>query len=280
MLKRIMLPTDGSPESDRAIPYARIIAREQGAEILLIQVVQLPMMINDEYEGGEAWQQTLGAFEEIAQSNLDNLSSTLRADGIEVRAEKVLGYPAGALLDFEAEHQPDLVVMGTHGRTGIARFALGSVADRMVRHGTTPVLLVREGPAEPRLDHAFVMLDGSGLAEEALKAVKLLAGHPLHTLTLFQAVSDTTDRRPAATYLEGVAARLAKHDLSTRVMTDIGDPGLLFEKAANDADVIVLATHGRGGVDRYRHGSVAERVVHESTKPVLLTRAGILPDPV
>ena len=278
MLQRIMLPTDGSLEGERALPYAQAIATSQGAEILLVQVVQLPLMINDEYEGGAGWQQAFETFESLAQANLDTLCERFRAANVGVQQTRLLGYAASALLDFEREHKPDLVVMATHGRTGLARFALGSIADRIVRHGTAPVLLVRTETSEVRLETALIMLDGSGLAEESLKAAKLLAGHPLRKVILFEAVTDSADRRPAATYLEGVAARLAKHEIQSEIMTDMGDPTLLFEKAASGADFVILSTHGRGGIDRFRHGSVAERVVHGSTKPVLLMRAGVVPE--
>lgn len=156
--------------------------------------------------------------------------------------------------------------MGTHGRTGLTRLALGSVADRMVRAGTAPVLLVRE--AEPStLRSALVMLDGSGLAEEALEAVKL-----------FEAVDDARDRRPATTYLEGVASQLAGSGLTAEAIVDVGDPAALVHQAAEGADLVALCTHGRGGLDRFRHGSVAERVVRDSKKPVLLVRAAVAHD--
>lgn len=278
MIKRIMLTTDGSITGERAVPYAQLIAAAQGAEVLIAQVVDLPLLVSEDYEGGADWTGILETLEATADANLEALGGRLRTAGINAEPSRLIGSPAGALLDFEKEKEPGLVVMASHGRTGFARFALGSVADRIVRHGTAPVLLVRDAMPEARLDTALVMLDGSGLAEEALKAAKLLAGQPLQTVKLFQAVTDPIDRKPAKTYLEGVAARLAKIELDADVSTDIGDPTVLFEQASEGTDFTILATHGRGGLDRIRHGSVAERVVHESRKPVLLMRAGLIPE--
>lgn len=278
MLKRIMVPTDGSLESERAVPFAETLAKANDAEVLFVQSVDLPLLLSEEYEGGTDWAQTLDLFTATAQANLDRLTSRFERDEVKTTAIRLVGNPAGALLDLEKEQQPDAVVMATHGRTGFARFALGSVADRMVRHGVAPVLLVRDEIPGAKLDAALVMLDGSGLAEEGLKAVKRLAGHPLEKVKLFRAVADPADRKAAMSYLVGVDARLAKHDLDIDAVVDIGEPSALLDSVAEDTDFIILTTHGRGGLDRFRHGSVADRIVRQSKKPVLLMRAGILPE--
>src|SRR5207248_2068986 len=106
--------------------------------------------------------------------------------------------------------------------------------------------------------------DGSGVAEEALPIVKELAGHPLSVVKLFRVVQDPGDRNAAAHYLEAVQADLSREGFKTEIAVETGDPALLVRRAAEDADLIVLSTHGRGGFDRLRHGSVAERIVREA----------------
>jgi nucleotide-binding universal stress UspA family protein len=117
------------------------------------------------------------------------------------------------------------------------------------------------------------MLDGSGVSEEALPIIEALAGHPLQSVRLFRAVREPRDQGPAETYLNGVARRFDAAGLQTEVLVEAGDPAALVERAARGTDVVVLSTHGRGGFDRLRHGSVAERVVREVPMPVLLVRA-------
>jgi nucleotide-binding universal stress UspA family protein len=178
------------------------------------------------------------------------------------------------LLDLEQAEQPDLVVMATHGRTGLARFALGSIADRLVREGTVPVLLVRRAtPVDATLETAVVMLDGSGLAEQALPTAEALMGKPLQSVTLFRSVSHSNDREAARTYLTTVAERFAGGSGGVQVIVDVGDPRHTIERVAHDHDLIILCTHGYGGFDRLRHGSVAEAVVRNVDNPVLLVRA-------
>ncbi len=277
MLKRIMVPVDGSVESERALPYAQSLAKANDAEILLVHSIDLPIMMNEEYEGGQAWAETLDMMTDTAQANLTATATRLRSAGIKTSAARLMGSAAPALLDFEKAEQPDMVVMATHGRMGFARFALGSVADRMVRHGVAPVLLVRNGNEDGPLGSALIMLDGSGLAEESLKVLNELVGHPVRRVKLFRAVGDSGNEKAAMSYLTGVASLLSKDSLEVETATAVGDPALLIDRAAQDVDFVILTTHGRGGLDRLRHGSVADRVVAESKKPVLLMRAGLLP---
>jgi nucleotide-binding universal stress UspA family protein len=165
--------------------------------------------------------------------------------------------------------------MATHGRTGLARFALGSVADRMVREGSVPVLLVRSATSTTtKLESALVMLDGSGVAEHMLPMVEQLAHTPLQSVTLFRVVADPDDLGAALKYLQGVTARLEPSGLHVAAVVDVGDPRRIVRKAASRLDLVILCTHGRSGFDRLRHGSVAESVLREVDRPTLLVRAG------
>jgi nucleotide-binding universal stress UspA family protein len=119
------------------------------------------------------------------------------------------------------------------------------------------------------------MLDGSGVAEEAIPVVEMMAGHPIQAVKLLRVVADPSDRRLAAMYLGAIATRLAAAHLVVDVCVEVGDPTLVVGKAADGTDMIVLCTHGRGGIDRLRHGSVADRVVRQVEQPVLLVRAGV-----
>jgi nucleotide-binding universal stress UspA family protein len=251
------------------------VAVAHGAELLLVRVTELA-----------TWAMNMGdlpygSYEEITRVLEDDTARYLaqvleRVSGASVRAKSVQlqGPVALRLVDWEIAEEPDLVVMSTHGRSGLARFALGSVADRLVREGTRPVLTVRGSvPPDAKLDRTLLLLDGSGPAEEALPLAETLAGKPLRSVTLFRAVADPQDRSPAETYLRGVAARLADKGLKTEVQTDLGEPRHVVENAASGHDLVILCTHGRSGFDRLRHGSVADYVIRHVDKPVLLIRA-------
>ena len=184
------------------------------------------------------------------------------------------------LLECEAEEKPDILVMATHGRTGLARFTRGSTADRLVRQGTTPVLLVPSfGPEVDKLECALVPLDGSALAEEALSMVEALAKNPLTHVHLVRAISLAAEADEATAYLDGVAKRLRALGLNVAVTVREGQPSDVIATLATTIEFpsikfVIMATHGRGGWDRLRHGSVAEHALHELRVSVLLVRAG------
>ncbi len=277
-IDRILVPTDGSPLSQRAAPVAIRIARAQNARLFFAQVVLYPQWIDigpESYLGAEAYQQWVDAVEAEAQRNLDALVAEARAQGVPAESARLRGSPAAGLLDYEESLQPDLVVMATHGRGGLARFARGSVADVLLREGTSPLLLIRSFEAYPEvLRRALVPLDGSEVAEQALPMVDALAGKPVRGLTLCQAIEDSEQRTPAFSYLEEIAQRFRQKGLEvkTRVVVDL--PHSAIKAAAGKADIVIMATHGRGGLDRLRHGSTADRALADVTIPLLLVRAG------
>lgn len=281
MLQRILMPTDGSPESQKPLAMASQLARAQDAELTLVTVIEEPTFTGTDETfilPADAYQEVVDAMLQGAQTNLGKLQDRLRAENVRVSTVILKGHSAAALLDYVEQERPDLVVMATHGRTGLERFALGSVTDRMVREGKAPVLVTRMS-TEPHnsLDRALVMLDGSGLAEEVLPLVEALAGQPFKHITLFRTVSSPADQEVAASYLRGVQGRLELRGLPIEIQVEVGDPRPNVERAAKDADVVVVCTRGEGGFDRLRHGSVAEHVMRECSTPALMVRAETAP---
>jgi nucleotide-binding universal stress UspA family protein len=285
-VRQILLPTDGSTESEKPLAIALQLARAQDAELVLLRVIELSTkQLISELNPADAetsgiasvrrYEHFQQALEQGAERALTRLAQRAKAEQVEVRTETRRGAPAAELVDYIAQTQPDLVVMASHGRTGLVRFALGSVADRIVRESNVPVLVTRTS-TDPSTNVArgIVMLDGSGLAEQALSVVSMLATKPLRHVTLYRTVRDPADREPAQRYLEAVAARLAATGIQASTNVEVGELRSNIKRAANSTDLVILCTHGRGGLDRLRHGSVAEYVVREVDAPVLLVRAG------
>jgi nucleotide-binding universal stress UspA family protein len=188
----------------------------------------------------------------------------------------------------------DLIVMSSHGRGALKRFWLGSIADNVYRTSSVPVLLAR--PQEKNVDYEhetqikriLVTLDGSAQAEDVLEAALSFAQGMDAELQLVRVISNPKDQHvktnPSATtgnqmelepahYLEILAAKL--RDRGARVQTQVlvsPEPAEAILQAAETADLIAMQTHARRGVSRLVHGSVADRVVHDSTVPVLINR--------
>jgi nucleotide-binding universal stress UspA family protein len=281
MFQQIMVPLDGSELAERALPCAERLGAATGATLHLVHVVELappltwpfapayvPANVHDDLVARETQQAT---------EYLDKMRERVAASGVHVRTEQMIGYAAATLLDYERDTGIDLVVMCSHGRTGLARFALGSVAEHLLRHGTAPVLLVRPFGDPVSLEHAVVPLDGSERAEKALQVVDQLARSVVHEVTLLRVIGAAEEGPEAERYLEEVAGRLTQEPLACWRRVAQGDPaGTILDVAGTDK-LVVLATRGRSGLMRWALGSVADRVAHGSAAAVLLVRAGAAP---
>ncbi len=277
-MEKILVPTDRSEDSEKALAVAQQLAEAQNAELVLVRVFEPAAAALPAADG--AIDPTLLAeltqsLEEELRADLARLEAQVRARTPRVRSIVLTGPVPIVLLDCEAQEKPDLVVMATHGRTGLARFAFGSVTARLVREGTVPVLVTRRSSGEgTKLERALLLLDGSDVAEEAIPVFQTLAGKPIRSVTLYRVVRNPENQAAAIEYLEGVASKLAGTGVEVSYKVDVGDPRKDIDRAAHDADLIVLCTHGRSGFDRLRHGNIAEHVMRHVDKPSLLVRAG------
>jgi nucleotide-binding universal stress UspA family protein len=280
MLTRILLPLDGSELSEVAIPLAQTVVRAQRAEVTLVRVVPpatsyLAQTEGEGYIPPETYDELLQAMRDEAATYLAGVAKRFEADGVAVKTEWRDGSPGSTLLDMEEELHPDLVVMATHGRTGLVRFALGGIADRMVREGITPVLLARSfTPTTTHLETALVPLDGSDVAEAALPLVEHLAGKPLRSVQLLRAIAKRDEEGPALSYLQDIASRLSPLGIQVTNTVVHDKPTDAIAEAAQRVDLVIISTHGRSGFDRLRHGSIAEGATRTLATPTLLVRAG------
>jgi nucleotide-binding universal stress UspA family protein len=278
MFQQIMVPLDGSELAERALPCAERLCVATGATLHLVHVVELAPPLTgpfaSAYVPSSVYDDLVAQDTQHATAYLDKMRERVAAGGLHVRTEQMVGYAAVALLDYERDARIDLVVMCSHGRSGLARFALGSVADRLLHHGTAPVLLVRPFGAPVTLQHAVVPLDGSERAEEALRVVDQLAHDVVHEVTLLRVIGAAEEGPEADRYLDEVARRLTQEHLACRRRVEQGDPAETIIDVAGTDKLVVMATRGRSGLLRWALGSVADRVARGGAAAVLLVRAG------
>jgi nucleotide-binding universal stress UspA family protein len=295
MLKNILVPLDGSPLAAAALPYATVLALKTGGRLALVRAVEIRTSSVHE-----------GIAKELdlrpeAEAELMAAAADLRAQGLEVESHVYVGDAAKAIELAADTLGADMIVMSTHGRSGLARWAYGSVAERVLRLGTWPVVLIpahaAEGLNPEHRGTIVVPLDGSDLAEQALGPAIDLA--PLigdGSLTLVQAIeppnmaygADLNGFYPvidndawlqeSKPYLEGVARRLTMPGLSVLVEMLVGyAAGAIADLATvKKAAAIVMASHGRTGFARAVLGSVAAGVVQRATVPTLIVRPASL----
>jgi nucleotide-binding universal stress UspA family protein len=141
--QRILVPLDGSPLAEQILPTVASVARALGAEVILFQV---PIVYVTGWMTGEWYlpvQGVLDTAEENSHGYLKSVAVRLEEKGLEVSTSTSIGAVADSIVEYAEANDVDLVAMCTHGRTGLARWALGSVADRVLRAGSKPILLVR-----------------------------------------------------------------------------------------------------------------------------------------
>ena len=140
MYKRILLPLDGSPLAEQAVPHAIAQAERFQAELILLKVLP-PLPERSMSSPGRRQAEDLSA--QLAREYLEGVAASIREQDIPVRVVTVEGQAHPQIVQFAEENEVDMIVMSTRGQSGLSRWLMGSIADRVVRGATVPVLLVR-----------------------------------------------------------------------------------------------------------------------------------------
>ncbi len=289
--RHILVPLDGSDFAEQSLPAARSLAEAFNARITLASVVPVQRLSENapipqwQHEQVERSRTKLSAY-------LETVAGGLREAGMTVDQEVLVGSVAESINRLADEKNIDIVVYSTRGRGGFQRWLLGSVASRLIQLLTKPLLIIRPqlgSPAPvPQFKKILVTLDGSEFAERVLPFARASVSYGSEIILLsvpqipeahqYGAVVEEIQQlreyveQQSQTYLEDVAASLAESGLETRVIVKGTRPAETIVQVAEEegADVVMLATHGRGGFDRLFVGSVADRVVQYATCPVFL----------
>ncbi|MBV8085194.1 MAG: universal stress protein [Chloroflexi bacterium] len=288
-MKRILVPLDGSDLAERALPLAARLADLHGAEVLLLDAAANPT----------AWYAGTGA--ELCYSAAHGYVTGVAATVLErygvtaIRRVSMLP-PVEAILQHAAEPEVVAIVMATHARDGLPRLMMGSVAEQVVRNAPVSVYLlpVRVSAAftHPRLRRILVPLDGSQIAHAVLAPIAELASIAQAEVRLVRVFGDEDGFGPetfdetldetfahrqarldaaARAYFEPVREHLAHLGIGSTAAWSTGPAGDAILSAAEryEVQLIAMGTHGRAGLDRIHHGSVAEHVLRHANVPVM-----------
>ena len=302
MLSQILVPIDTSAIAEQALPIAGAIARRSGAALTLVLVHQ-PTSAGGYQDA--PWNAGRRAIE---RAYLDAQANELEARfKVRVTTAHPGGSAAAVLAKCIEDRHADLVVMTTHGRTGLSRAWIGSVADALMRSVNVPILMLRpngkRAVTEPGVFHKVMLpLDGSANAERIIDPALALAGtaaayfvtEVVEPVPLIVPTSDPYTMVPtipdeeatagvvaeATQYVRGVAARLVAQKVggiehTVNVAQHIA-ARILELATLHHVDLIALATRGRGA-SRLVIGSVADKVLRGSTIPLLVLNAATPP---
>ena len=286
MFRKILVPLDGSQLSQRALEPAQALSQRTGAELLLVRV---PTTDTLSFAVSEAKQR------ELSQEALLYLETIRKSDEqpqYSIRTQVLEGDVASAIIDTARTEQTDLIIMSTHGYSGLTRWVLGSVTEKVLRSAPCPVMAIR---AARQPQHILIMLDGSPLAERAIGPGINLAQNMQAEVTLLRCVPQILidgeldeherglSRRiqdelidEAEEYLQARSDEAGRSARSLPINTTvrIGSPAdnILEYVETYGVDLITMATHGRTGLKRWVYGSVTAKVLRSVNCSMLVIR--------
>jgi nucleotide-binding universal stress UspA family protein len=282
MFNRILVPLDGTAESNVALPAARTVARATGASVFLLQVLE---------------SSDTDASETSKAEKLTQVAHELAGSGLRVESAVRRGQAAEEILQQVDEQSADLVIMRTRGQSGIQRAVMGSVAERLLSRSDVPIMILRPGGRRmDRIANILVPVDGSPGGALALASAVELAKPTQAGIRMVEVVVPIAFHTPARgdggpmyydpawddealsaaqTYVNGMVSRVRQSGATVEgeaiLAPDI--PGSIVQAADQHAsDVIVMSTHALTGLQRAVLGSVADAVVRAAACPVLLLR--------
>ena len=318
MFKHVIVPLDGSRLAEGVLPYARALSSHLHAPITLVSAVDesdptlsaipasRPASTGEDTTLTNAKAsdhgQTVSALKERAQKYVDQVALTLAGGSVGVETTVVVGHPAQAIVQVAEEKEDSLIAMSTHGRTGLGRWLLGSVGDKVLHATGAPLLLVRGSDGSPSEGSAHILevllpLDGSSEGEQALAPAVELAkaiGLPLNIIrsvpltssylgdlggsegfagldSVFEAAAQEADEYLRAKTAQ--AKEMGVPQVTGTALQGFAASQIIDFATERKASITVMSTHGRSGVGRWLLGSVTDRVVRHSSEPVLIIRA-------
>jgi nucleotide-binding universal stress UspA family protein len=289
--QKILVPLDGSDLAEKALPYTKAIAKLKNSEVILFAVSITP----------EGYRR-----DRLLKSYLDVNAKELDSQGIQVTTTVAYGEVAEEIIEFADKNKVDLIIISTHGYSGIKRWMLGSITQKVLYGTCAPVLLIKsKSPQIAKIDFKKIMipLDGSPFSETTFPYIEELAKGTETEILLLQVsespvvpsyglrpINPTWEKyrddlwselqKQAGEYLEKIKTNLENKGLQVKTQVakeEIGEVAQSIMQIAQkeEIDLIVMAAHGRTGVSRWVYGSVANRIVQESAEPILLIRPAI-----
>lgn len=284
-MEKILVPLDGSNLAELALPYAEELAAAFNSEVVLVYVSE---PAEDQYR-------------HMHQLYIEDIAGQMRTCINKVSPLVLPGRPAEEIIGYAEKNDVNLIIMTSHGRSGITAWAAGNVASKVLQAAKVPLLLIRatkppqREPGKHLLNRILLPLDGSEVGEAAVPYVQELidrlesevilfgvvpAGQHIRTVggldyILYPEQHLELVKAEAREYLNKVYRRLKRRKGRVRVEINVGDVAREIINFAEEtsASLIAISSHGRSGIAKWVFGSIAHKVVQASNTPILLVRA-------
>jgi nucleotide-binding universal stress UspA family protein len=295
MYEKILIPLDGSNLAQLAIPYAAKLAAGLGSQVTLIHVNESS---EDRYSNMHKFY--LQKMAEVVKSEIETYIDKPTRKKVKVESAILVGDPAEKTVEYADRENINLIVMSTHGRTGLTRWAMGSVADRVLRSTKKPLALIRAKNIQTNISRrisirkVLVTLDGSEQSEKVIPYIEELASRIKAEVVLLHVLEptyyiytvggfhyDTYSEKQRKSmrifykdYLHGIAEGFRKRGIAIKCQLMFGSASEVIVNFADkaQADFVAMSTHGRSGISRWVLGSVVERVLRAGNTSLFLVR--------
>lgn len=288
----LLVPTDGSDSAEAAARRGFDLAAQCGATVHILSVADSSIASGAGYSGDSP--SIRNRLRELSSDRAASLRDSAAEQGIDATAAAREGIPAKEIVTYANEHDIDAIVIGTSGRGTVGRAVVGSVADKVVRTASVPVVTINStATTAGSVDSILIPTDGSETAAEAARvgfdfaeelaaSVHLLSvidadrSTWLSTLTNRDDASDESLREDQRDALDALAADARNRGLDVEMAVTDGTPAdEITDYVESEAiDLITMGTTGRGGFDRLLLGSVTDEVIRTASVPVLTISAG------
>lgn len=290
MFNRILVPLDGSNLAELALPYAEELAGALSSEVDLVEVCE-----HKDSQHRHMHQLYIEKMAELVRNRIKEVGPIVKVKPVVLDGES-----AAEIIGYAEKNSIRLIIMATHGRSGIMRWAMGSVANKVLHRISMPMLLIRakapilkEGKGE-MFSKIVIPLDGSNTSEVVLPYVRELTEKLKSEVILFQAIAlgqhvhtiggldyvrfteqqVESMKTEAKRYLEKVSSKLMDTKATIRSEVKVGDAAQEIIKFTDEihACLVAISTHGRSGIRQWILGSVTNKVLQSGNAHVLLVR--------
>ncbi|WP_010255985.1 universal stress protein [Myroides injenensis] len=270
-MKKFLVPTDFSEQAYNAVKAATIIAKKSKAEIILLHILDLPQQGSDSINRGTPIPEVM-FFKNAADKKLEELANSAIFEGIPVSTSLILDRTSLGVTKSAENNEVDLIVMGSHGASGVKEYFVGSNTEKVVRNSDIPVLVIKGEVDKFEIkDFVFASDFSDGMKDSFKKALKFnkLLGANFHLL-MVNTPNNFKPTHVAEEILDEFLQDTTKEEYDLSIYNDMNiEKGIINFSKKIDADLIGIATHGRTGLAHFFNGSISEDLVNHSPTSVI-----------
>ena len=290
MYDRMIVPLDGSQLAEQVLPYVHVVSEGLKCPITLVRVFDVPAMI--EGVSGATIDRVANELRADADRYLERVKGTLVDVGTDVSVVGKQGDAASVIIEEAEKESSTIVMISSHGRSGVTRWAMGSVAEKVLQATNNPLLIIRDQAAEGSsliegdrnledwnalltVKNIIVTLDGSSISEQVIPHAMAFAKSLAVPLTPVRVSNSPNDDSENTEYLNNVVKRFRDENLQCDGGEVLhGNPATAIIEVAEQIpnSLVAMTTRGRSGIQRWVMGSVTDRVVRHSGSPALVIR--------